>query len=80
MRSSDDFFHSRIDQMIDLRHPLAVLASHMPCQEIEASLAKQLARKSKRVGASRRWVFLVPRPWYSVRAYPMPVVPVFPFG
>ena len=29
MRGSDDFFHSRIDQMIDLRHPLAVLASHM---------------------------------------------------
>jgi hypothetical protein len=37
MRGSDDFFHSRIDQMIDLRHPLAVLASHMPWQEIEAS-------------------------------------------
>jgi len=36
MRGSDDFFHSRIDQMIDLRHPLAVLASHMPWQEIEA--------------------------------------------
>ncbi len=30
MRGSDDFFHSRIDQTIDLRHPLAVLASHMP--------------------------------------------------
>jgi hypothetical protein len=24
MRGSDDFFHSRIDQMIDLRDPLAV--------------------------------------------------------
>ena len=47
MRGSDDFFHSRIDQMIDLRHPLAVLASHMPWQEIEASLVKQLAREVK---------------------------------
>ena len=27
MRGSDHFFHSRIDQMINLRHPLAVLAS-----------------------------------------------------
>jgi IS5 family transposase len=45
MRGSDDFFHSRIDQMIDLRHPLAVLALHMPWKEIEASLAKQLARE-----------------------------------
>jgi IS5 family transposase len=33
MRSSDDFFQRRNDQMIDLRHPLAVLASHMPWQE-----------------------------------------------
>jgi IS5 family transposase len=47
MRGSDDFFHSRIDQMIDLRHSIAVLASHMPWQEIEASLAKQLAREVK---------------------------------
>ena len=48
MRGSDDFFHSRIDQMIDLRHSLAVLASHMPWQEIEGSLAKQLAREVKK--------------------------------
>ncbi|NBP40419.1 MAG: hypothetical protein EBV34_18675 [Betaproteobacteria bacterium] len=34
--------------MIDLRHPLAVLASHMPWQAIEASLAKQLAREFKK--------------------------------
>ena len=37
--STDDFFRSRLDHMIDLRHPLAVLASRMPWQEIEASLA-----------------------------------------
>ncbi len=34
--ATDDFFCWRIDHMIDLRHPLAVLASHMPWQEIEA--------------------------------------------
>jgi hypothetical protein len=48
MHGSDDFFHSRIDQMIDLRRSLAVLATHMPWQEIEASLAKQLAREVKK--------------------------------
>ncbi len=48
MRRSDDFFHSHIDQMIDLRYPLAVLASNMPWQEIEASLAKQLSREVKK--------------------------------
>jgi hypothetical protein len=27
---TDDFFRNRLDQMINLRHPLAVLASRMP--------------------------------------------------
>ena len=39
MSMTDDFFRNRLDQMIDLRHPLAVLANRMPWQEIEASLA-----------------------------------------
>jgi IS5 family transposase len=33
--------------MIDLRLPVAVLASRMPWQEIEASLAHNFARKVK---------------------------------
>ena len=44
---TDDFFRNRLDQMIDLRHPLAVLASRMPWQEIEASLAQRWARQVK---------------------------------
>ncbi len=32
-----DFFRSRLDQMIDLRHPLAVLATRLPWAEIEAA-------------------------------------------
>jgi transposase, IS5 family len=47
MSPVDDFFRSRLDQMIDLRHPLAVLAHRMPWQEIEASLAHQFARQVK---------------------------------
>jgi hypothetical protein len=27
--ATDDFFRSRLDQMIELRHPLAVLASRL---------------------------------------------------
>jgi transposase, IS5 family len=38
---TDDFFRNRLDQMIDLRHPLAVLANRMPWQEIEVSLAQR---------------------------------------
>ncbi|MCX7231628.1 MAG: transposase, partial [Burkholderiales bacterium] len=45
MIDASDFFRGRIDQMIDLRHPLAVLASRMPWQEIEASLDSQFARR-----------------------------------
>ena len=59
----DDFFRNRLDQMIDLRHPLAVLANRMPWQEIEASLAQRWARqvkagKSRRARRSRVWTCL----------------------
>ena len=44
---TDDFFCARIDQMIDLRHPLAVLARRMPWAQIEASVAPLFAHKSR---------------------------------
>ena len=37
--STPDFFRSRLDQMIDLRHPLAVLATRLPWASIEAAVA-----------------------------------------
>ena len=45
MSITADFFRNRLDQMIDLRHPLAVLANRMPWQEIQASLAHLFARQ-----------------------------------
>lgn len=45
MNQIDDFFCSRLDQMIDLRKPLAVLATHIPWQELEASVAHRFARQ-----------------------------------
>ena len=45
MSMTEDFFRNRLDQLIDLRHPLAVLANRMPWQEIEASLAHRFARQ-----------------------------------
>lgn len=36
---TDDFFRVRLDGMVDLRHPLSVLASRMPWLQIEAALA-----------------------------------------
>jgi IS5 family transposase len=36
--STPDFFRSHLDVMIDLRHPLAILANRMPWASIEATL------------------------------------------
>jgi IS5 family transposase len=46
--ATDDFFRARLDQMIDLRHPLAVLAARMPWADIEASLAPAFAHRDRK--------------------------------
>lgn len=51
--STDDFFRARLDQMLDLRHPLAVLAGRMPWGRIESVLAPAFARKN-RAGQARQ--------------------------
>ena len=45
--ATDDFFRSRLDQMIDLRHTLAVLATRLPWAAIEAAVAPKLAHQAK---------------------------------
>jgi len=45
--NTTDFFRARLDQMIDLRHPLAVLARRMPWARIEEQLSPLLARKNR---------------------------------
>ena len=45
--AAEDFFRARLDHMIDLRHPLVVLASRMPWQQIEASVAHLFSRKGR---------------------------------
>ena len=37
--STPDFFRSRLDAMIDMSHPLAVLAARLPWTQIEQVLA-----------------------------------------
>ncbi len=39
---TDDFFRARLEQMIDLKHPLAVLGNRMPWGQIETALAHAL--------------------------------------
>ncbi len=45
--STPDFFRSRLDAMIDLRHPLAVLATRLPWASIEATLAPVFERRAR---------------------------------
>ena len=43
----DDFFRSRLDQMIDHGYPLAVLASRLPWDKMESRVAPQFAHKER---------------------------------
>ncbi|MFT7772149.1 IS5 family transposase [Roseateles sp.] len=45
--ATDDFFRARLEQMIDMRHALAVLATRMPWAQIEASLAPLFAHQDR---------------------------------
>ena len=45
--STPDFFRSRLDAMIDLRHPLAVLARQLPWDRIEQSLAPKFTHQDR---------------------------------
>jgi IS5 family transposase len=50
---ADDYFRARLDQMIDLQHPLALLAKRLPWDAIEARITPLLSRKN-RPGYSRK--------------------------
>ncbi len=43
-----DFFRARLDQLIDMRHALAVLASRMPWSDIEAAPAPTFAHRDRK--------------------------------
>ena len=40
MTQTEDFFRARLNAMIDLRHPLAVLATRLPWPQLEADLRR----------------------------------------
>jgi IS5 family transposase len=45
--TASDFFRARLDQMIDLRHPLVVLSRRIPWSQIETALAPAFARRAR---------------------------------
>ena len=45
-----DFFRARIDAMINLNDPLAVLAKRLPWDQIEATLAVKFERQERAGG------------------------------
>jgi transposase, IS5 family len=46
--ATDDFFRARLENKIDLRHPLAVLARRMHWETLEAALAPSLAHRDRK--------------------------------
>lgn len=46
--ATDDFLRARLDQMMDLRHALAVLATRVLWAQIEASLAPVFAHRDRK--------------------------------
>lgn len=42
-----DFFCSRIDAMINFNDPLAVLATRLPCKQIEAAVAQKFEHQNR---------------------------------
>ena len=49
--STPDFFRSRLDGMVDSRHPLVVLTGRLPWAQIEQVLAPHFVRKAAPAGA-----------------------------
>ena len=47
--SQEDFFRARLEHMIDLKHPLVVLAARLPWGEIESTLAPLFEHKAQPV-------------------------------
>lgn len=47
LMATDDFFRARLDQMLDLRHALAVLSTKLPWADIEAALAVKFAHQDR---------------------------------
>jgi transposase InsO family protein len=60
MTDTADFFRSRLDQMIDLRHPLSVLACRMPWQEVERLHGQRFKARLQARDEAVAWLL-----WYN---------------
>ena len=47
MTATADFFRARLDEMVDLKHPLVMLSKRLPWGAIEQALAPRFARKPR---------------------------------
>jgi len=56
--STADFFRSRLDAMIDMRHPLVVLTAQLPRARIEAVLAARFSHQERGARHERTVDFL----------------------
>lgn len=68
LMAADDFFRARLDQMIDLRHALAVLAARVPWRR-KRTRWRQCSRTGiARAALSRAGICSAPAWWWPVQA------------
>ncbi len=75
-----DFFRQPLAEMIDPRHPLAVLARRLPWAQIEAVLAPHFARRCAQVARWRNLICSAPRCKWPVPVLSLPAAHAFPFA
>ncbi|AZK87998.1 hypothetical protein BO993_14510 [Xanthomonas oryzae pv. oryzae] len=75
-----DFFRQPLAEMIDPRHPLAVLARRLPWAQIEAVLAPHFARKVRAGRAVAQHDLFGPRCKWPVPVLSLPAAHAFPFA
>jgi hypothetical protein len=65
---TSDSFRPRLAEMIDLRHPLAILASRLSWAQIEAVLVRRFARRVRQAACSNTTTCSAPRRCQAVQA------------
>jgi len=78
MSQIDDFFRHRIDHLIDLRHPLAVLSSRMPCRKSRSRWRTSSRVRSERVSRWKTLVYLVQRQKVAFNTGDVALINAFP--
>jgi len=77
--STPDFFRTRLDTMIDLRHPLAVLATRLPWID-RVFVIPPVCAQGQSWSVDRKLIYLDTASYYPVSVSAMPDVPAYRYA